>query len=88
MYLARDKTLNDLVAIKKVRILVGNETFENESQMLKECISRYIVRYYGMIRKPNELWVWVVALSNGADYHGVLPQRFHRVLSEEGKPVK
>ena len=88
MYLARDKTLNDLVAIKKVRILVGNETFENESQMLKECISRYIVRYYGMIRKPNELWVWVVALSNGADYHGVLPQRFHRDLSEEGKPVK
>ena len=50
MYLARDKSLNDLVAIKKVRILVGNETFENESQMLKECISRYIVRYYGLIR--------------------------------------
>ena len=88
MYLARDKSLNDLVAIKKVRILVGNETFENESQMLKECISRYIVRYYGMIRKPNELWVWEVALSNGADYHGVLPQRFYRVLSEEGKPTK
>ena len=88
MYLAIDKSLNDLVAIKKVRILVGNETFENESQMLKECISRYIVRYYGMIRKPNELWVWEVALSNGADYHGVLPQRFHRVLSEEGKPTK
>ena len=75
MYLARDKSLNDLVAIKKVRILVGNETFENESQMLKECISRYIVRYYGMIRKPNELWVWEVALSNGADYHGELCQR-------------
>ncbi len=57
MFVAVDKTLNDLVVIKKVRTLMNGGSIESESQLLKECHSRYIVRYYDVIKKEYELWV-------------------------------
>ena len=57
VFVALDKTSNDLVAIKRVRILMNDSEIESESKLLKECQSRYIVRYYNVIRKENELWV-------------------------------
>ena len=57
VFVALDKTSNDLVAIKRVRILMNDNEIESESKLLKECQSRYIVRYYNLIRKDNEFWV-------------------------------
>lgn len=57
VYLATDKTLNELVAIKRVRLSSDTEDIENESNMLSNCISKYIVRYYGLYRTKKELWV-------------------------------
>ena len=57
VFVALDKTSNDLVAIKRVRILMNDNEIESESKLLKECQSRYIVRYYDVIRREGELWV-------------------------------
>ena len=57
MFVAVDKTLNDLVVIKKVRTLMNGGSIESESQLLKECHSRYIVRYYDVVKKEYEFWV-------------------------------
>ncbi len=35
------------------------EQIESESKLLKSCKSRYVVGYYDVVRKENELWVRV-----------------------------
>ena len=57
MYMALDKRANELVAIKRVRLFERGDSLMKESELLKSCISRYIVRYYDALMKDNELWV-------------------------------
>ena len=57
MFVALDKSSNDLVAIKRVKMMMEDEEIASESELLKECQSRYIVRYYDAIRRKGELWV-------------------------------
>ncbi len=54
-----DKSSSDLVAIKKVRFTMNPALVENESKMLKECKSKYIVSYFDVIKRENEFWVCV-----------------------------
>ena len=57
MFVALDKSTNDLVAIKQVKMVMEDDQIASESKLLKECQSRYIVRYYDMLRREGELWV-------------------------------
>ena len=57
VFMALDNVSHDLVAIKKVKLLSDDKRIEKESELLKECQSRYIVRYYDVLRMENELWV-------------------------------
>ena len=57
MFVALDKTSNDLVAIKRVKMVMEDDQIASESKLLKECQSRYIVRYYDVMRMDSELWV-------------------------------
>ena len=57
VYLALDRTSNDYVAVKKVKIEVDESRVRNESRMLKECGSKFVVRYYDLVKVWNELWV-------------------------------
>ena len=57
VFVALDKTSNDLVAIKRVKVMTDDDAIANESKMLKECQSRFIVRYYDVLRREGELWV-------------------------------
>ena len=57
VFVALDKSSNDLVAIKRVKMLMEDEEIASESELLKECQSRYIVRYYDVLRREGELWV-------------------------------
>ena len=57
MFTALDKTSNDLVAIKRVKMVMEDDQIASESKLLKECQSRYIVRYYNVVRRKGELWV-------------------------------
>lgn len=55
--MALDKTSYDLVVIKKVKISINDSGIESESRLLKECQSRFIVRYYNVVKREGELWV-------------------------------
>ena len=55
--MALDKTSYDLVVIKKVKISVNDSGIESESRLLKECQSRFIVRYYNVVKIEGEVWV-------------------------------
>ena len=57
VFVALDKSSNDLVAIKRVKMMMDDSEIASESELLKECQSRYIVRYYDVMRMESELWV-------------------------------
>ena len=57
VFVALDKASNDLVAIKRVKMVMEDDQIASESKLLKECQSRYIVRYYDVMRMESELWV-------------------------------
>ena len=57
VFVALDKSSNDLVAIKKVKVIVHNNEIESETRLLRECRSRYIVNFYDMLQTEGELWV-------------------------------
>ena len=57
VFVALDKSSNDLVAIKRVKMMMDDSKIASESELLKECQSRYIVRYYDVLRREGELWV-------------------------------
>ena len=56
MFVALDKASNDLVAIKRVKMVMEDEWIASESKYLKECQSRYIVRYYDVLQREGKLW--------------------------------
>ena len=45
------------VAVKKTRLLLDDAVIRRESEMLTNCFSPFIVRYNGVARNGNELWV-------------------------------
>ena len=57
VFVALDKKSNDLVAIKRVKMVMEDEEIASESKLLKECQSRFVVRYYDVLRREGELWV-------------------------------
>ena len=57
MFVALDKSSNDLVAIKRVKMVMEDDQIASESKLLKECQSRYIVRCYDVLRREGKLWV-------------------------------
>ena len=57
VFVALDKSSNDLVAIKRVKMVMEDDQIASESKLLKECQSRYIVRCYDVMRMESELWV-------------------------------
>ena len=57
MFVALNRLSYDLVAIKKMKMVTNVALIENESRLLQECNSKYIVRYYDVMRMESELWV-------------------------------
>ena len=57
MYVAQDKKKHDQVAIKVMRMLSNDSAIENESKLMKESQSRYIVQIYNVFRMNEEWWV-------------------------------
>ena len=60
VFKALDTISHDLVAIKKVKLLSDDKRIEKESELLRQCQSPLIVRYYDVLRKESELWVRMV----------------------------
>ena len=60
VFVALYKASHMLVAIKKVKLLSDDPRIEKESELLRQCQSPLIVRYYDVLRKESELWVSLV----------------------------
>ena len=60
------------VAVKKTRLLLDDAVIRRESEMLTNCFSPFIVRYNGVVRNGNELWVLFGRRSDGIDCYGAL----------------
>ena len=73
VYKAVDEMSSDYVAMKRMKNAVNTVQLQAESSLLKECNSKYIVRYYSAISKGNEYWVWFCVVVDGIDCNGVLP---------------
>ena len=56
MYVALNKVSNELVAVKRIS-LPPNAGPLNEPELLKSCQSGFVVRYYDMVRKDNEICI-------------------------------
>ena len=85
VFVAKNKTSNELVAIKKVKLNVNYEGVENEAELLKDCSSTFIVRYYGVHVVEDELWVRIWVVGNDEDCDGVLPLWIHCMFFEKRK---
>lgn len=48
---------NDYVAVKKVKGNMNDAGQPSESNLLKECNSKYIVRYQDVVQHGEEIWV-------------------------------
>lgn len=59
MYKALDKRSGMYVAIKKTTLIAEEETVQSESKLLMKCNTPFIVRYNGVVRSKNELWVMI-----------------------------
>ena len=57
VFVALEKMSNELVAIKRVKVTSNEAEVESECKLLKSCVSKFIVRYYDVVVKENELWV-------------------------------
>ena len=60
-----DKKGNDYVAVKKTRIMDNGSRVQSESELLKNCSSKYIVRYFDVLQNARELWVQIELLGEG-----------------------
>lgn len=65
MFQALDKKGNDYVAVKKTRIMDNGSRVQSESELLKNCSSKYIVRYFDVLQNDRELWVQIELLGEG-----------------------
>lgn len=61
VYVALNKVSNELVAVKRIP-LPPNAGPLNEPELLKSCQSGFVVRYYDVVRKDNEIWVCICDL--------------------------
>ena len=61
VYVALNKVSNELVAVKRISV-PPNAGPLVEPELLKDCQSGYIIRYYDMICKDNEIWVCICDL--------------------------
>ncbi len=83
VYLALDKTTGDYTAVKRVHMKVDESTVKNESKKLRECGSKYIVRYFNLVKMGSEVWVRLLAVRYSCvDCDGVLPLWINRPLFE------
>ncbi len=60
VFKALDKRAGVYVAVKKTTLIANEETILSESKLLMMCNSPFIVRYCGVVRDGDELWVFII----------------------------
>ena len=57
MFKAVENKSSDYVALKRIKRALNTAQLQSESALLKECNSKFIVRYITMIPNESEYWV-------------------------------
>lgn len=55
--MALDTISGERVVVKKRNLGNQEEDIEKESELLKECQSNFLVRYYDVLKREKEIWV-------------------------------
>ena len=63
------------VAIKRVKKMEKKKQIEKDVESLKNCISPFIVRYFNVFQKVDEVWVGSECVLSRLDCDGVLQLR-------------
>ena len=62
MFRAVENKSRDFVALKRIKMVVSSSQLQSENALLKECNSKYIVRYFDLVKVGNEVWVRLIAV--------------------------
>ena len=57
MFKAVENKSHDYVALKRIKMVGSSSQLQTETVLLKECNSKFIVRYITMIPNESEYWV-------------------------------
>ena len=57
MFVGKDEKSGESVALKRINGGVDAAQLQSEAELLKECKSKYIVRYYDVVTNEKEYWV-------------------------------
>ena len=67
VYKVKKKTTNEIFAAKISTILKSNiENFKKEINVLKQCNSPYIIKYYNSYLKNNKIWIIIEYCDGGS----------------------
>ena len=63
-YRAVDQKTGDPVMMMKVKEVLNVERIESSFESLKECDSKYLLKYLDLVKKDDELWVVIPSMIN------------------------
>ena len=71
-YKARNRTMNEIVLMARVKNGLDGKGIESRFPHLKECSNEHLVRYIDVVKKDDELWVVIPSRVDRIDCDGEL----------------
>ena len=71
-YKARNRTMNEIVLMARVKNGLDVNRIESRFTQLKECGNEHLVRYIDVVKKDDELWVVIPSRVDRIDCNGEL----------------
>ena len=71
-YKARNRTMNEIVLMARVKNGLDVNRIESRFTQLKECGNEHLVRYIDVVKKDEELWVVIPSRVDRIDCNGEL----------------
>ena len=71
-YKARNRTMNEIVLMARVKNGLDVNRIESRFTQLKECSNEHPVRYIDIVKKDDELWVVIPSRVDRIDRDGEL----------------
>ena len=71
-YKARNRTMNEIVLMARVKNGLDVNRIESRFTQLKECGNEHLVRYIDVVKKDDELWVVIPSTVDRIDRDGEL----------------
>ena len=71
-YKARNRTMNEIVLMARVKNGLDVNRIESRFTQLKECGNEHLVRYIDIVKKDDELWVVIPSRVDRIDCNGEL----------------